>query len=144
VRDLLKHWKPSQSRKIFLLKDCCSSLPGFESKAEEFIQDIFEQGVTVMNSTEAFEWPEPDTVSEVQPEPSSAPAAEDDDLDEDGEEDAGEMEGTGLVNAADAEGTEQTDAVDIETDATAEGNNVDPAANGADGATAEILEGDTA
>jgi len=125
VRDLLKHWKPSQTGKIFLLKDCCSSLPGFESKAEEFMREISDQGVSVINSTEAFEWPELEVVSEMQPAPALAPDDEDDDLD-DGEEDADEGEGAEQRGAADAENAEQVGAVDVSVGgATAEGNSED-------------------
>ena len=60
MRDFLKHWKADENNKLFILKDCCSSLPGFESKAEAFLQEMQDLGVSLVNSTEAFAWPDPE------------------------------------------------------------------------------------
>ncbi len=69
VKDLLKLWKENLRSNIYLVKDCCSTLPGFEGKADDFIREMLQSGVTVVNASDAFAWPELATAT-----PSSAAA----------------------------------------------------------------------
>lgn len=50
VRDIVENWPNNEMSKITLLKDCASSVPGFEVASEKFIQDMTEHGVVVENS----------------------------------------------------------------------------------------------
>ena len=59
MRDLTTHWKTGKMDKLYLLDDCTSPLPGFESVAEEFLLEMREKGVVVTPSPEAFNWDSP-------------------------------------------------------------------------------------
>lgn len=61
LRDLSTHWNPDSFDKIFLLKDCTSALPGFESVAESFLQDMRSKGISLTSSLEAFIWDDSDS-----------------------------------------------------------------------------------
>lgn len=50
VRDIVNHWPKDERSKIILLKDCASSVPGFEAASKKFITDIAADGVTVDTS----------------------------------------------------------------------------------------------
>lgn len=47
LRDIVQHWPKDERNKITLLKDCASSVPGFEDASERFIEDMLEAGVAV-------------------------------------------------------------------------------------------------
>lgn len=51
VRDIVSQWSSSTS--IILLKDCMSSVPGFEEAGEKFLQDMIKVGVKV-DTSESF------------------------------------------------------------------------------------------
>lgn len=50
VRDIVSQWSPSSPSSITILKDCMSSVPGFEEAGEKFLQDMMEVGVNVETS----------------------------------------------------------------------------------------------
>ena len=50
VRDIVQNWPKEQMNKIVLLKDCASSVPGFEPASEKFIEDMVNAGVAVKTS----------------------------------------------------------------------------------------------
>ncbi len=50
VRDIVSQWSPSSPSSITILKDCMSSVPGFEEAGEKFLQDMMEVGVHVETS----------------------------------------------------------------------------------------------
>ena len=54
VRDLIKEWPKSKLNRIYIAKDCCTSLPGFESHAEFFLNDVGDKGVTIGNAHDAL------------------------------------------------------------------------------------------
>jgi hypothetical protein len=54
VRDLLKEWQKSKINRIYLAKDCCSPLPGFERQAERFLKDMQEIGINLGNAADAL------------------------------------------------------------------------------------------
>jgi len=47
VRDIVEHWPKEEMGKITILKDCASSVPGFEEAGELFLKDMKEAGVNV-------------------------------------------------------------------------------------------------
>ena len=47
VVDILKHW-PTQNSQLHLLLDGCSSVGGFESVGQRFLDDMIKKGVTVL------------------------------------------------------------------------------------------------
>ena len=47
VRDIVEHWPKEEMGKITLLKDCASSVPGFDAAGKTFISDMTEAGVNV-------------------------------------------------------------------------------------------------
>ena len=51
TRDLLSRWPKGQERRIVLLTDCASPVPGFEDAAKAFVQEMKAAGVTVTTST---------------------------------------------------------------------------------------------
>jgi nicotinamidase/pyrazinamidase len=53
LRDIVDHWPKDQTNKITLLKDCASSVPGFEAAAETFVNDMIGAGVVVESSENA-------------------------------------------------------------------------------------------
>lgn len=50
VRDIVEHWPKEEMGKITLLKDCASSVPGFEEAGEVFLKDMINAGVNVETS----------------------------------------------------------------------------------------------
>ena len=56
LRDLSTHWREENMGKLYLLNDCTSALPGFESVAEDFLQDMRDKGVVITSCQEAFVW----------------------------------------------------------------------------------------
>eukprot|EP00970_Alexandrium_tamarense_P012249 scaffold2849_cov203-Alexandrium_tamarense.AAC.2 len=50
LRDIVEHWPEEERGKITLLKDCSSSVPGFDSASDIFIGDMIEAGVNVETS----------------------------------------------------------------------------------------------
>ena len=53
VTDILQVLKKDNIKSLYLLKDCCSALPGYELVSEKFLNDMTELGVNVINSTDA-------------------------------------------------------------------------------------------
>mmetsp|Transcript_20035 Transcript_20035/g.41714 ORF Transcript_20035/g.41714 Transcript_20035/m.41714 type:complete len:295 (-) Transcript_20035:166-1050(-) len=47
VRDIVEHWPKEEMGSITLLKDCASSVPGFESAGEAFLSDMEDVGVNL-------------------------------------------------------------------------------------------------
>ena len=45
LRDVVAKWKVDETSRICLLTDCASAVPGFESSATKFVNDMKEQGV---------------------------------------------------------------------------------------------------
>ncbi len=54
TRDLVKHWHKDKGR-VCILEDGCSSVGGFEAQGEEFMRDMEKEGVTICQTTEAFD-----------------------------------------------------------------------------------------
>lgn len=52
MRDLLSAWPAGRAGDLVLLKDCCSSVPGFEAVGEQFENDMKQAGVVVCTSAE--------------------------------------------------------------------------------------------
>lgn len=52
VRDIVDHWPKGQMSQITVLRDCMSSVPGFESAGEIFLADMEKAGVVVKSSVE--------------------------------------------------------------------------------------------
>jgi nicotinamidase/pyrazinamidase len=50
VRDIVEHWPEDEMNKITLLKDCASSVPGFEAASDKFVEDMVQVGVAVETS----------------------------------------------------------------------------------------------
>ena len=50
VRDIVEHWPKDERNKITLLRDCASSVPGFEAASEKFIEEMVEAGVILETS----------------------------------------------------------------------------------------------
>jgi len=50
VRDIVENWPKDERNKITLLRDCASSVPGFEAASEEFIEEMMKAGVSVERS----------------------------------------------------------------------------------------------
>ena len=50
VRDIVEHWPKEEIGKLTVLKDCASSVPGFEAAGETFLSDMKEAGVNVGTS----------------------------------------------------------------------------------------------
>lgn len=55
VRDIVEQLPSEQASKICLLKDCCSSVPGFEEAGQTFLKDMEEAGVTICTSETVFD-----------------------------------------------------------------------------------------
>jgi nicotinamidase-related amidase len=55
MRDIVEHWPQDRRSQLCLLTDCTSSVPGFESAAEQFFRDMETAGVKLMLASEAFE-----------------------------------------------------------------------------------------
>ena len=47
VRDIAAHWDKDTMDRIVILKDCASSVPGFEAAGEQFLKDMAEAGLTI-------------------------------------------------------------------------------------------------
>ena len=52
VRDIVASFDPSAVSKLALLRDCCSSVPGFEKLGEDFVQEMRALGVKIVDSTD--------------------------------------------------------------------------------------------
>lgn len=52
VRDIVEHWPPGETSKITILRDCASSVPGFEEAGKLFLDDMERAGVNVKTSDE--------------------------------------------------------------------------------------------
>lgn len=52
VRDIVEHWPKGQMTKIILLRDCMSSVPGFDGAGELFLADMVKAGVEVKTSVD--------------------------------------------------------------------------------------------
>eukprot|EP00571_Detonula_confervacea_P001902 CAMPEP_0172319108 /NCGR_PEP_ID=MMETSP1058-20130122/36804_1 /TAXON_ID=83371 /ORGANISM="Detonula confervacea, Strain CCMP 353" /LENGTH=246 /DNA_ID=CAMNT_0013034071 /DNA_START=136 /DNA_END=876 /DNA_ORIENTATION=- len=52
VRDIVDHWPKDEMSKLTVLKDCASSVPGFEESGEFFLNDMKEAGVNIETSEE--------------------------------------------------------------------------------------------
>lgn len=55
VRSLLRHLGTDFARKLVLLEDCSSPVPGFETQAEDFIAEIRQLGAGICSSTALFD-----------------------------------------------------------------------------------------
>ena len=54
IQDLRRYWPEDNLNKLMLLKDCCSPVTSFEKVANDFIEEMKEAGLTVLNCKEAF------------------------------------------------------------------------------------------
>lgn len=54
MRDLVSNLSPDSRQKIILLRNGCSSIPGYEKVAEEFLSDMAKAGVQFMLTSEMF------------------------------------------------------------------------------------------
>jgi nicotinamidase/pyrazinamidase len=52
VRDIVDHWPENRRSDIVLLTDCASAVPGFETAAQGFLNDIQEAGLQLRLSTD--------------------------------------------------------------------------------------------
>ena len=50
VRDIVENWPKDERNKITLLRDCASSVPGFEAASEKFIEEMMKAGVSMETS----------------------------------------------------------------------------------------------
>lgn len=55
VRSLLRHLGPDFARKLILLEDCSSPVPGFEMQAADFVAEICQLGASLQRSTAVFD-----------------------------------------------------------------------------------------
>jgi nicotinamidase/pyrazinamidase len=53
VEHLLGAFTPDERRRVIILRDCMSPVPGFEAQAEKFFADSLAQGARVMTAAEA-------------------------------------------------------------------------------------------
>lgn len=54
IRDLVKNFGPESIKKLVLIRDTCSSVPGFEKQGNDFINDMVALGMRVDTSTNIF------------------------------------------------------------------------------------------
>jgi nicotinamidase/pyrazinamidase len=54
VRDIVNNWPKDETPKIVILKDCASSVPGFEDAGELFLSEMEKAGVKVGTSDAVF------------------------------------------------------------------------------------------
>jgi len=47
VRDIADHWPKEEMGKLVILKDCASTIPGFEDALDKFLSDMVAAGVNV-------------------------------------------------------------------------------------------------
>jgi nicotinamidase/pyrazinamidase len=47
VRDFADHWPKEEMGKLVILKDCASTIPGFEDASDKFLSDMVAAGVNV-------------------------------------------------------------------------------------------------
>ena len=47
VRDIADHWPKDEMGKLVVLKDCASTIPGFEDASNKFLSDMAAVGVNV-------------------------------------------------------------------------------------------------
>ena len=55
VRDIVDNWPKDETSKIVILKDCASSVPGFEDAGKFFLSDMENAGVIVGTSDALFQ-----------------------------------------------------------------------------------------
>jgi nicotinamidase/pyrazinamidase len=56
LRDIISQWPSDRLSDITLLTDCASAVPGFESAAENFMDDMTKAGLRLKKSTDDFDW----------------------------------------------------------------------------------------
>jgi nicotinamidase/pyrazinamidase len=54
VRDIVRDWPKTRLDHIYLLNDCSSSVPGFETATKQFISDMDHVGIQIVPSTDQF------------------------------------------------------------------------------------------
>jgi len=54
VRDIVSNWPKEELHKIYILTDCCSSVPGCEESGKTFLDDMKDAGLTLCTSEDAF------------------------------------------------------------------------------------------
>jgi nicotinamidase/pyrazinamidase len=54
ARDIIQHWPKSRLNDINILVDCTSAVTGFETAAQQFLSDMKDAGVHIMNSTDTI------------------------------------------------------------------------------------------
>ena len=52
VRDIAQNFDPAAVSKLALLRDCCSSVPGFEKLGEDFVAELAAKGMKVVSSAD--------------------------------------------------------------------------------------------
>ena len=50
VRDIAEHWEKDKMDRLVILKDCASSVPGFEEAGDKFLSDMKDAGLTIETS----------------------------------------------------------------------------------------------
>lgn len=50
VRDIAEHWDKDKMDRLVILKDCASSVPGFEEAGDKFLSDMKDAGLTIETS----------------------------------------------------------------------------------------------
>ena len=53
IRDIISHWPKDKMDNIIILKDCSSTIPGFESVSDELLKEMIDLGVRV-ETTDSF------------------------------------------------------------------------------------------
>jgi nicotinamidase-related amidase len=56
MKDIANNWEKDDIGKLFLLTDCSSPVPGFESMAETFVKEMRDKGVKCVGAGEAFDF----------------------------------------------------------------------------------------
>lgn len=50
VRDIVQHWPQGETNRLVILKDCTSSVPGFEDAGNKFLSDMADCGLQIETS----------------------------------------------------------------------------------------------
>ena len=53
IRDIISHWPKDRMDNIIILKDCSSTIPGFETVSDELLREMIDLGVRV-ETTDSF------------------------------------------------------------------------------------------
>lgn len=53
IRDIISHWPKDRMDNIIILKDCSSTIPGFEVVSDELLKEMIDLGVRV-ETTDSF------------------------------------------------------------------------------------------